>query len=683
MSPAEIDFLFEQLFDVEGDETAAYKMPKSAAEGVPVAEKYLTHLRKTPDALDALAALTGKPAFPKTGPIKTTPQLNFLFEQLYKGDGTPNKTYYEPETAAKAVPVAQKYLTELRKTPGALDALVALTGKPRLPDSGPIPDAAQMNFLFEQLFDENGTNSTYDDPEKAAKAIPAAEKYLNELRKTPGALDALSVLTDHVLPSHGPLNTDDLNFLFEQLFDEDKNETLAYNEPEKAVESLLQASAYLAALRRTEGALEALTALTGKTLPKTGSLTTKEQRDFLFGLLYTDEGPTLAATEPDKAAHALVPAHAYLNALRSTSGALLSLNNITGQTLPASGPLNESETAFLFEQLYDQNNQPTVAYGRPEEAAITVVHADAYLQALRTTPGALASLEELTGQHFPRESYLAEDQIEALFDLLFEDGEESTAYKDPKKAADTLVHANAYLKALRQTEGALDTVATISGMRLPDSGVLTVDQLRFLMGQLFDAAGNPTLAYTNPVQAAKIFASNPVTRSSSALWIALGIGGALALGLGLTHVLSPTWSILSGVGAATLAFMLMGEQKTLTETSSPVSINSAPMSVTVPKTQTNSLPKPGQGVSASDLAVIDAKASYIAPSEGPAISYIPLLARDGSQNQEATKAIYAQKRWLGTAKSQKASLSEAKAALGYAGAANKNINIAVSPQNNR
>ena len=71
-------------------------------------------------------------------------------------------------------------------------------------------------------------------------------------------------------------------------------------------------------------------------------------------------------------------------------------------------------------------------------------------------------------------------------------------------------HLDAYLKALRDIPQALESLNALTGQTIPQSGPLTPEQEQFMYQQLFDASGQPTLAYSNPtLSAAHIGQTSP------------------------------------------------------------------------------------------------------------------------------------------------------------------------------
>jgi len=270
----------------------------------------------------------------------------------------------------------------------------------------------------------------------------------------------------------------------------------------------IHADAYLAALRTVPGALSGLNSFTGQHIPASGALTA-DQNVYLIDLLYDSNGnPTIAYHQPTVAAQNDSAVGNYLQALRTTSGALASLGSLTGQTLPPSGALSGGQIQFLFSQLFDQNGGQTTAYAQPYSAAHAVSAAGAYLQALRQTTGALAALTTLTGQSLPASGTLSSTQIAFLFTQLFDAaGNTTTAYSNPAQAAQGISSAGAYLRSLRQTSGALAALQSLTGFSLPATGALSGPQIQFLFTQLYDASGHTTAAYSNPGAAAQSLVS--------------------------------------------------------------------------------------------------------------------------------------------------------------------------------
>ena len=516
--------------------------------------------------------------------------------------------------------------------------------------------------------------------------------------------------------------TADIQFLFTQLFDVNGNKTLAYDSSTQAqaVANFFAAANYLAALQANNGAgILALNALTGQNLPLSGPLTgTPDQItaeiQFLFTQLFDVNGNKTLAYDSSTQAQAvanLIAAANYLAALQANDGAgILALNGLSGQNLPMSGPLTgtpdqiTAEIQFLFTQLFDVNGNKTLAYDSATQAqAVTEVQkAAAYLAALRANGGAgLTALEELTGQKLPTDGALSYDQIQYLFTQLFDtSGNPTNAYNQPTVAVEDLVRAEAYLEALRSTSGALSVLKTITGQTLPSSGPLTPDQVQVLFKQLFDASGNPTLAYNNPTEAAKQLAS--AQKSSNIGLFVLGgvLAGVLTAALLNISGASLTVTALAGTavtGAVIASAFLFGGSKgtpVSTPTSSITSLQAPALkllppaiSSVNPATGGNAAATPQQattqGTNVSQLTVVEPHAMVVGAS-APDKAYVSLNpGLDGVvQNPDAIKASYAQGRWLATANGNNASPQVSPAAMGYAGPANKTIGIINPSQNN-
>src|ERR1035438_8210734 len=91
-------------------------------------------------------------------------------------------------------------------------------------------------------------------------------------------------------------------------------------------------------------------------------------------------------------------ANAYLQALRDTPNGLTALADLTGESLPADGPLTNPQMQWLITQLFNPDGSYTLAYTNPTAAAQAVPPGDTYLQTLRQTSGAMTSLQDLTGK---------------------------------------------------------------------------------------------------------------------------------------------------------------------------------------------------------------------------------------------------------------------------------------------
>ena len=354
--------------------------------------------------------------------------------------------------------------------------------------------------------------------------------YLQTLQQTPGALAALQALTGNSLPTMGTLlTTAQIQFLYTQLFDANGKPQTAYTNPTQAAQAIQPALTYLQTLQQTPGALTALQALTGNSLPTTGTLLTTAQIQTLYTQLFDANGnPTLAynsATQGQAVAN-VVAAAGYLSALQANNGAgINALNALTGQSLPTSGSITgtpdqiTSQIQFLFTQLFDVNGNKTLAYDSATQgqAVANVVAAAGYLSALQANNGAgINALNALTGQSLPTSGSLTgtPDQITAqiqfLFTQLFDvNGNKTLAYNSATQdqAVDNVIAAAKYLSALQANNGAgINALNALTGQSLPTSGSFTgtpdqiTSQIQFLFTQLFDVNGNKTLAYDSATQ---------------------------------------------------------------------------------------------------------------------------------------------------------------------------------------
>lgn len=505
LSGAQIDLLFEQLFNADGTQAVAYSNPAAATQSLVHAVAYLNVLRQNPAALAGIASLTGT-TLPASGAL-TPLQINFLFQQLFNSDGTHSGAYNDPDGAAQGIIHAVSYLNALRLDPAGLAAVATLTGQ-SLPNSGPL-NLAQINFLFQQLYNADGTTSVaYDKPAEGVQALVHAVAYLDALRKNPSALAGVATLTGQSLPASGALSLTQIDFLFKQLFNADGSHSAAYDKPSEAAESIAHAVAYLNALRQDPTALAGIATLTGTALPANGPLSLA-QIQFLFSQIFNADGSHAPAYDnPAEAVQSVSHAVAFLNALRKEPGALAGVAALTGQTLPAQGPLTAQQIQFLFEQIFNADGSRSIAYDDPAEGAKGIVHAAAYLDALRKTTGALQGLAQLSGKTLPVSGPLTNAQIEFLFQQLFDaKGQHTSAYDKPLEAADAIVHALAYLDALRKTPGALEALEKLTGHRLPASGTLSAEEIQFLFQQLFKADGSKSVAYDHPEDAAAALVS--------------------------------------------------------------------------------------------------------------------------------------------------------------------------------
>jgi hypothetical protein len=590
-----------------------------------------------------------------------------------------------PSQAADNINHAAAYLTSLQNTVGALAALYDLTGQ-SLPAAGQTATLDQCTYLINQLYAANGSHTTaYSNPATAAQNLVYGDNYLQALRQTSGALGALQDLTGDSLPQSGTLTGAQIDTLIGLLYKSDGSleAFVSQGNYSQAAQNLVYGDKYLQALRQTSGALQALQDLTGDSLPQSGTLT-GAQIDTLIGLLYNSDGTLqkfVASGSYAQAAQNLIYGDDYLQALRQTSGALSALQDLTGDILPGSGALSGQQIDILIGLLYDSNGnlQKFVTSGAFTQGAEGLVHADAYLQALRQTPGALAALEDLTGQVLPTQGPLSVDQIAFLFDQLFEsDGvTKSPAYNDPVKAAEALVHGDAYLQALRNTPGALAGFKLLTGVELPASGPLTPDQVRLLMGQLFNSDGSPALAYTDPAKAAQELAQLAQTGPSHwGLLLGLALAGA-AVGIAIWQGASPWLAVGIGAGIAgvTVALSLTSHSphaKSVSDSSPPASKMADLIATTSPQAPSAPTATLQSGAvlqvrSASEITIVDPHAAILG-SLAPDQAYV--LA------QSAVRESYAQGRWLASANDPNVSLPVAQGALSYAAAANKRVKIA-------
>ena len=282
---------------------------------------YLEDLQATPGAIADLQALTGI-VFPAQGAQLSAAQFQTLYGMMFNADGSHSSAYTNPLKSAQSLPPALTALQVFQKTPGAISTLETLTGQ-ILPTTGSLLTTTQIQFLYTQLFDANGNPQTaYTNPTKAAEGLQPALTYLLTLQKTPGALTALQELTGNSLPATGDrLTTPQIQFLYTQLFDASGNTQTAYTNPTAAAQAIQPALTYLQTLQQTPGALTALQALTGNSLPTTGTLLSTVQLQFLYTQLFDASGKQQTAyTNPTAAAQGIQPALTYLQTLQQTPG---------------------------------------------------------------------------------------------------------------------------------------------------------------------------------------------------------------------------------------------------------------------------------------------------------------------------------------------------------------------------
>jgi hypothetical protein len=451
LSDDQLTLLFGQLFTETGDRSKGYNDPMHAVQDVGHAANFFIALQATSytdldgntwNNLNAFNELTGLNIQP--GVALTQDQLATLFADLYttqaNPDGTvsivPTEAYFNPMDAAANWGTAANYLTALRANNGAgLDALKNLTGLDFPPSGKLTPDeiAALMGLLFTN--DANGkTVPTLANtmPAQATDLVTHASAFLDSLRKTSGALDALKYLLGMSFPGIGEaLDVADIGFLFAQLFHDDGqlqdangNYTRAYADPQQAAVDFIKADDYLTALRATPGALDAVNDIFGLQLPSDGKL---------------DPDPTQ----------------------------------------------NTGQLKFIMGQLYASDGSTAMAYNEPAKASTATVHADAFLKALRTTPNALAQLQFVFGVTFPPSGYLTDkSQIEKLFGFLFnKDGSYTLAFTDPQAFVNTLVGKQStasvrtvlptgalhHVPVLHQTSGGVPSVGGLTQRPSPPS----------------------------------------------------------------------------------------------------------------------------------------------------------------------------------------------------------------------
>src|ERR1700747_2909667 len=89
-------------------------------------------------------------------------------------------------------------------------------------------------------------------------------------------------------------------------------------------------------------------------------------------------------------------------------------------------------------------------------------HFNAYVAALRATPGALSALNDLTGVSIPATGDLTPEETAFIYEQLFDSsGNPTLAYTNPTLAAQAIPPADTYLQTLRSTTGGLDALQTL------------------------------------------------------------------------------------------------------------------------------------------------------------------------------------------------------------------------------
>jgi len=547
LTMSQLEALFGDLFtkDKNGNviRTQVYSDPSGAAANVIAADNYLIALRANKGAaLNALNALTGL-NIQTTGAL-TTVQLEALFGELFtkdiKGNVVMTQAFSDPKGAAANVIAANNYLIALRANKGAgLKAFNDLTGL-NIQGKGSLT-AGQLEALFGDLFttDSKGhviKTQVYSNPSGAAANVIAADNYLKALRAMKGAaLSAFNQLTGVGLPANGGLTPTQLADLFAQLFTKDNQgnvvHTQAYSDPKGAAANVIAANNYLIALRANKGAgLKAFNDLTGLNIQGKGSLTAG-QLEALFGDLFTTDSKgnvikTQVYSDPKGAAANVIAADNYLKALRTDKDALAAFNSLTGLGLKANGSLTRDQLMALFGQLFTKDKNGNVihtqAYSDPKGAAANLIAANNYLVALRKTPGALDALKALTGVALPAQGGLSADQLQVLFGQLFTIDDHGNvvhaqAYTNPAQAAETLLHADAFVIDLRATPGALTALQNIFDISLSPTGSLSADQIQAIFGLMFLADGTPSLAYTDPQSFVNILVGGGTNQPASSV----------------------------------------------------------------------------------------------------------------------------------------------------------------------
>lgn len=487
--------LISLLFDSNGAHTAAWDFPQVAAQGVVSANTYLQALRST-GGLSALQSLTGL-SLPSSG-ILSGRQIDQLFSLMYDAQGNKTAAFSKPTEVASALTTANRYLGELRSTPGALAALSRLLGK-SLPTAGAL-SGSQVDTLIGLLYKSDGSHqdAVWNNPHESAAALAQSDKVLTELRANPESLTALSELLNKQLPSSGILNQAQIDTLISLLYKSDgSHQDSFWNNPAEAALALVQGNKVLKAFRSQPQSLAALEALVGKILPALGILN-ETQMDSLLGLLFKGDGSRQVAfwaNDLNEAVAAVTQGNVVLTAFRGNPSALAALEALTGQKLPSSGLLNASQMDVLLGLLYksDGTHQTALWINPPTEAIAALSQAQKVLTAFRASPAALTALEELTGKKLPASGILDASQLDVLLGLLYRsDGSRQPTMwaTSLSEATAALAQANKLLKALRANPAALAALEEMVGTKIPLQGMLNETQLNALLGLLYKADGS-------------------------------------------------------------------------------------------------------------------------------------------------------------------------------------------------
>ncbi|MCX5782413.1 MAG: hypothetical protein NT145_06895, partial [Elusimicrobia bacterium] len=195
----------------------------------------------------------------------------------------------------------------------------------------------------------------------------------------------------------------------------------------------------------------------------------------------------------------------------NTTGALASFNSLTGQSIPASGPLSGAQLQWIIgNEIYAGGVRQTTydTTAGANQAATDINQAYTFLLALRAVGNedALALYNMSATYDIAASGALTSDQITELIGRMYEaDGAtHSAAYNNPATAVDDMAHAYRFLVALRAAGNedalALYNLSTINDIAA--TGDLTPAQVTELVGRMYEADGTThSAAYTDAATA--------------------------------------------------------------------------------------------------------------------------------------------------------------------------------------
>src|SRR3990167_7102265 len=219
---------------------------------------------------------------------------------------------------------------------------------------------------------------------------------------------------------------------------------------------------------------------------------TTPQTDALFTTIFKTDGSLQPnANDPALTIQGLALAGPMLSALRNSSAALTALAALTGQTIPATGPLTSAQTDALFTTIFKTDGSLQPNANNPALTIQGVAHAGPMLSALRNSSAALTALAALTGQTIPATGQLTSAQTDALFTTIFKtDGSLQPNANNPALTIQGVAHAGPMLSALRNSSAALTALAALTGQTIPATGQLTSAQTDALFTTIFKTDGS-------------------------------------------------------------------------------------------------------------------------------------------------------------------------------------------------